>query len=85
MFQKIVDPVYWRYKISTKIKLLEQKDRLDQQMKMCAGKIFANSYVHEYVPEVLPSYEGDGLMTYIDQLKYKEFISDPHAAIKNTY
>ena len=54
-------------------------------MKMCAGKIFANSYVHEYVPEVLPWYEGDGLMTYIDQLKYKEFISDPHAAIKNTY
>ena len=47
-------------------------------------KIFANSYVHEYVPEVLPLYEGDSLMTYIDKLKYKEFISDPHVAIKNT-
>ena len=53
-------------------------------MKMSAGKIFANSYVHEYVPEVLPWYQCDGLMTYIDQRNYKEFISDPDTAIKNT-
>ena len=51
---------------------------------MCAGKIFANSCVPEYVPKYLPWYERDGLMTYIDQLKYKELISDPDAAIKNT-
>ena len=51
-----------------KVKLIEEKDHLDQQIKlnMCAGKIFANGYVPEYVPEDLPWYERDGLMTYID-------------------
>ena len=48
------------------------------------SKIFANSYVPEYVPEDLPWYEHDGLITYIDQLKWKEFISDLNAVIKNT-
>ena len=47
------------------------------------SKIFANSYVPEYVSENLPGYERDGLMTYIDQLKWKKFISDPDASIKN--
>ena len=47
------------------------------------SKIFGNSYVAEYVPEYLPWYERDGLMTHNDQLKWKEFISDPKAAIKN--
>ena len=51
---------------------------------MSAGKIFANNYIPKYVPEDLPWYERDGLLTYIDQLKYKEFISDPDAAVKNT-
>ena len=51
---------------------------------MCTGKIFANSCLPEYVPEDLPWYERDGLMTYIDQLKYKEFLSEPDAAIKYT-
>ena len=51
---------------------------------MCASKIFANSYVTEYAPKDLPRYECDGLMTYIDQLKYKELISDPDATVKNT-
>ena len=37
----------------------------------------------EYVSENLPGYERDGLMTYIDQLKWKKFISDPDASIKN--
>ena len=64
----------------TKIKLLEEKDCLDQQI-MCAGKIFAISCVTEYVPKYLPWYECDGLMRYID---HKELISDPDAAIKNT-
>ena len=50
---------------------------------MCACKIFANSYVPKYVPKDLLCYERDCLITYIDQLKYKEFISDPDAAIKN--
>ena len=47
------------------------------------SKIFANSYVLEYVSENLPWYERHGLMTYIDQLKWKEFISDLDASIKN--
>ena len=51
---------------------------------MSASKIFANNYIPKYVPEDLPWCERDGLLTYIDQLKYKEFISDPDTAIKNT-
>ena len=47
------------------------------------SKIFANSYVPEYVSEYLPWYECDGLMTYIDQLKWKEFISDLDTSMKN--
>ena len=38
----------------------------------------------KYVPEDLPWYERDGLMTYIEQARYKDFISDPDTAIKNT-
>ena len=59
---------------------------MDQQIKLilCAGKIFAKSYLPECVPEDLPWYERDGLMTYIDRAKYKDFISDPDTAIKNT-
>ena len=64
-----------------KIKTIEEKDPLAQQtQKMAAGKIFANNYIPEYVPEDLPWYERDSLMTHIDQLKYKEFISDPDVA-----
>ena len=51
---------------------------------MSASKIFANNYIPKYVPEDLPWCERDGLLTYIDQLKYKEFISDRDTAIKNT-
>ena len=50
---------------------------------MSAGKIFANDYIPKYVPEGLPWYERDSLLTYIDQLKYKEFISDPDVTVKN--
>ena len=51
---------------------------------MSAGNIFANHYIPKYVPEDLPWYERDGLLTYIDQLKYKKYISDPDAAVQNT-
>ena len=51
---------------------------------MSSRKIFANKYIPKYVPEDLSWYEKDGLLTYIDQLKYKDFISDPNAHIKNT-
>ena len=49
---------------------------------MSVGKIFANNFIPKYVPEDLPWYERDDLLTYIDQLKYKEFISD--SDVKNT-
>ena len=49
-----------------------------------AGKNFANKYGPEYVPEGLPWYEKDRLITHIDQMKYKYFISDPDAHAKNT-
>ena len=51
---------------------------------MSVGKIFANNFIPKYVPENLPWYERDDLLTYIDQLKYKEFISDSDVAVKNT-
>ena len=51
---------------------------------MSAGKIFANNYIPKYVSEDLTWYERDGLLTDIDQLKYKDFISDPNNHIKNT-
>ena len=35
-----------------------------------------SKYFLEVVPKDLPWYKGDGLMTYIDQLKYEFFISD---------
>ena len=36
------------------------------------------------MPEDLPWYKRDGLMTYIDQVKYKYFYLCPDAHIKNT-
>ena len=51
---------------------------------MSAAKNFVNKCIPEYVPEDLPWYERDRLITYIDQMKYKDFISDPDAHVKNT-
>ena len=60
-----------------KIILKEEKDLLGQQVSnMSTGRNFANNYIPECVPEDLPWYERDRLMTYIDQMKYKYFISD---------
>lgn len=39
-------------------------------------KKLVNNYITEYVPSNLPWDERDGLMTYIDQLEYQEFIED---------
>ena len=36
-----------------------------------------NNYIPEYVPSDLKWYERDCLMTYIDQVKCEEFLSDP--------
>ena len=67
------------------MKLVEEKDHLDQQiiLNICDSSIFANSYVPEYVYQDLPWYDHDGLMTCIDQVKCKEFISDPDVTIRN--
>ena len=41
---------------------------------------FTSNYIPEYVPNNLKWYERDGLMTYIDQLKYNSFVrnTDEH-------
>lgn len=41
-----------------------------------------NNYVPEYVPENLPWYEKDGLLTWYDQAKCKEFLEDPDPILK---
>ena len=37
---------------------------------------FTNNYIPEFVPDNLKWYERDSLMTYIDRLKYDNFIKD---------
>ena len=37
---------------------------------------FTNNYIPEFVPDNLKWYERDSLMTYIDKLKYDNFIKD---------
>lgn len=60
------------------------KDLLAQPVSnMSVGRNFANKYIPRHAPEDLLWYERDGLLTYIDQMKYKDFISDPDAHIRN--
>ena len=42
----------------------------------------ANSYIPEYILDNLPWYESDGLLTYINKLKCKEFLEDPNKHFK---
>lgn len=49
-----------------------------------SGKIYVNKYIPEVDPEDLPWYERDDLMKYIDELKYKRFLSDPEASFKKS-
>lgn len=44
-------------------------------------KNFTNNYIPEYVFDNLQWYQRDGLMTYIDKLKYNNFIRDEHFKI----
>ena len=48
-----------------------------------AKKICSNKVIPEYMPENLPWYERDGLMTYIDQIKYKEYAENKDEYLKN--
>ena len=47
-----------------------------------SDKIYVNKYIPEVDPEDLPGYERDDLMKYIDELKYRRFLSDPEAYLK---
>lgn len=47
-----------------------------------SDKKFVNSYIPNYVPPDLKWYERDGFLTYIDQLKYSGFMSDPDDYLK---
>ena len=46
---------------------------------------FTNNYIPEYVPENLKWHELDGLMTYIDKLKYDNFIKDSDDHFERTH
>ena len=46
-------------------------------------KILVSKYTPTYEELALPWYERDGLLTYIDPLKWKEFINDPHSHFFN--
>ena len=43
-----------------------------------------NNYVPDYIPDNLPWYERDRLMTYIDKLKCGRFLKDPDKHFKET-
>ena len=46
---------------------------------------YTNNYIPKYVPDNLEWYERDGLMTYIDMLKYDNFIKDTDSHFKKIY
>ena len=46
---------------------------------------FTNNYIPEYVPENWKWYEWDGLMTYIDKLKYDSLIKDSDGHFQRTH
>ena len=52
-------------------------------LKNVCRKILTNKYIPEVVPLDLPRHENDGLLTYCDQMKYKNFLDDTDTYIKN--
>ena len=42
-----------------------------------------NKYIPDHVDQHLKWYKRDGFLTYIDVLKYKDFIRNPDAHFKN--
>ena len=42
-----------------------------------------NKHIPDHVDQHLKLYEHDGFLTYIDVLKYKDFIRNPDAHFKN--
>ena len=49
------------------------------------SKNFSNNCIPEYVPDNLKWYERDGLMKYINKLKYDDFISNTDEHFKNKF
>ena len=45
---------------------------------------YSNNSIPEFVPRNLKWYEIDGLMTYIDKLKYSNFLKDTGGHFKRT-
>ena len=56
----------------------------DRQLYQIMSKRFVNKYVPDYAPDSLKWFERDGLLTYTDQLKYSEFISNPDQYLKES-
>lgn len=44
----------------------------------------ANNYIPQYVPDNLPWYERGGLITYINKVKYENFMKDTDKHFENT-
>ena len=53
-------------------------------LQKISKKILVNKYIPKYVPKDFTWYEREGLMTYIDQLKYKRFKENRDEDFKNT-
>lgn len=46
-------------------------------------KVIVNNYIPTYLPKDFPLYERDGLMTYIDRLKYEKLEPDGNKHFKH--
>lgn len=79
VFQKVESPVL------EEVLELDSTERneeaLVKQKLISMPKNFTNNYIPEYVFDNLQWYQRDGLMTYIDKLKYDNFIRDEHFKI----
>ena len=47
------------------------------------SKKLDNHFVPKYIPNDLPSYERDGLMTWYDQVQCQQFLEDTEKKKKN--
>ena len=71
----------WLYNSQSEKK---NKNKNKKKIRKMASNNLANSYVPNYVPEILSWYERDGLMTWYDQGKYKEFLRDTDKHFRET-
>ena len=57
---------------------------VQQKREKISQKDFANNCIPEYVPDNLPWYKTDSLITYIDKLKYDNFARSRDEYLANT-